>query len=424
MQEARRESIADRLLASACATALCGAFLWAHGYGAFFWNGSYARPQLTPGLLAVMAAVMASLPWMSARRRPQLALLGSLLVGALITGYLLIVPLLFCALALRVSRASWSVWQKLLVLLGVWLAVTVLMWVAPRAPGLYYGGLSLYWACLPPAVIWLVVERARGLLNDVQPCDEWAYFLAMPRFVLPFLQPIGAARFMRSQRELLTPRYSLGALGLGLYAILCFWIIVFTHYSVKSPTDELSLVHHGPRIARNLARIYAFNAGQIFCAVAILRMLGYDLGSGFRYPLLASSFSDIYRRWNYYFFEYATSIFYFPLITWLRARLPLWLAYVIAGYVSILCGVWLVDNVFAQLPMGRFGVQMLEQVTNWQELTGDLLAWSLIIWPQVLLGPFRRLRRHWWWRAAAHALTLAVAVAVLVTLFVYRITVY
>jgi len=365
------------------------------------------------------------MPWLEPKLRPRAALAGSILVGALITGWLILVPLLFAWLTVSVSRRTWPTWHKLVLLLGTWTAAVLLKWLVRNGYGLPWGGLSMYWSCLPAAVICLVVERARGQLDGVTRSDEWTYLLAIPRFFLPFLQPIGARAFVQSRQRRQTPRLALDALGLGLYGVACLLVIMHTHYAIKPPHEALSFAHHAPRVLRNAVRIYAINAAPIFCAVALLRLLGHHLGSGFRFPLLATSFSDLYRRWNYYFYEFVSSIFYLPLVSRLRRWLPLRVAYILAGYPSILLGVWALDNVTFQLAIsGRNAETLVRQVTDWRDLLAHAGIWSLIILPPVAFAAFRRFRKQLWWRVGSVTLTLAAAMGMVTALFYLGVTMY
>lgn len=417
------EKALARVVTSLCALALFAALHEVERRGLLFWTGRF-HPEsklLTFGSMALVAALV---PWFPARLRAKALLAGSLLVGALLLRWLIVVPLLLAWLAPRITRMPWHNWQKLAVLLGVWVAVPVLAWFAPRGYGLRYTELGLYWTCLPAPLICLVVERGRGQLDAAEPLDEWLYLLAFPRFFMPFLQPIGAARFIGSWQKYRAPKLALSGLALGLYGLLGFFAIQYTHYAIKNPSDAFPLPQDAWLIGQNALRIYAFNATIIFCAVAQLRLLGYELGSGFRFPFLSSSVSEFYRRWNYYFFEYSTSIFYLPLSARLRRWMPVWLAYVLAGYPSILLGVWALDNVFAQLPLGLYGKQMFDQLTDWRELAAYFFVWSLIILPQVALTPLRRLRRFAFWRIGGRIMTIGLAVGILGLFFFYGVTLY
>jgi hypothetical protein len=418
-----QQSALSRLLISACAVGTCAVLFGTSHLGALPWNGGYTLTGRTLTILGLIAALAASLPWLDARRRSPVLLVGSVVVGAFITRFLIVVPLLFAWLVIKVSRTSWPTWLKLLLLLGTWAAVAVLKWVAPRSIHLPYGTLAMYWACLPAAVICLVVERARGQLEGTSRTDEWGYLLAVPRFFLPFLQPIRASTFVAS-RAALTPRLALMGLGLGLLAALCLLGIKHLHYSVKSPGERVGLALDGPWVIKNMFLIYCINASRIFVAVALLRHLGYALGSGFRFPLLATSFNDLYRRWNYFYYEYVGSILYLPLVNWLRRAMPLSLAYVLAGYPSIVLGAWALDNVFFQFPIGRSPDALWQQISNWQELLGYLLVWSFIILPQALFGRFVRRLSVGWRRTLGRVFVLGFSLGICVLLYFSRVAVY
>jgi hypothetical protein len=421
--ESAHETFAARLLSSACAIGACGALFAAQQLNALPWNGQFTATMPTLIVLGGIAVVTAVAPWLAVERRSTWVLWGSLAVGAIVTRALIVVPLGFAWLTSRVSRTSWPVWQKLAVLLGTWTLVIAARGVAPHCILFPYRMLFLYWACLPAAVICLVVERARGQLDQLQQKDDLSYLLALPRFFLPFLQPIGAGRLINS-RSAYSPQLALRALGLGLWGVACLLALKYTHYSLRGGGESFDFLRMVQRVVNNGVLIYGVNASGIFCGVALFRLLGYDLGSGFRFPLLASSFSDLYRRWNYYFYEFVSSIFYLPLVTWLRRRLPLPLAYMMAGYPSVLLGVWALDNFTFQLAVDGFGLVVLRQLTDWQDLVAHAGVWSLIILPQVALSRFRQLRRHRWWRVGAHTLTLATCFVLLAALSWLDISLY
>ena len=246
----------------------------------------------------------------------------------------------------------------------------------------------------------------------------------MPRFFLPFGQPIGARHFTDSYKQTIAPRLALSALGLGLYGAFLQWLIKDLEYISKVPQVDLWRIEHVPHLANNAVLIYCLNAAQIFCAVAVFRLLGYGLGSGFRFPLLASSITDGFKRWNYYYYGFVSTIIYLPLVSKLRRWMPLWLAYVLAGYPSIVLGVWAFDNIALQIAFNWNSTALRNELTNWREFSGYLVAWSLIIVPQVLLAPFRRFRKHWWWRVAGHVATITVGIVMLVALFSLGVAIY
>jgi hypothetical protein len=225
-------------------------------------------------------------------------------------------------------------------------------------------------------------------------------------------------------RQPYSSRLALRALGLAAYGVACLIAVQHTHYALRGSGEAFDALRTAKRVLQNGVLIYGVNASGIFCTVALFRLAGYDLGSGFRFPLLATSFSDLYRRWNYYFYEFVSTIFYLPLATALRRRVPLWLAYTLAGYVSVLLGVWAVDNLTFQLGVGGFGPSLWRELSDWQDLLVHGAIWSLILLPQVALARFRKLRQRTFWRVAAHILTLAAGAGVLLVLSWYGVTLY
>jgi hypothetical protein len=412
--------VTTRVLASLCALGVCGALLWVARQDALRFSGAHAQNMALT--LALIAAITAPLPWLGHERRSTLVLSGSILIGAVLMRWLIVVPLLFACFTLWVSRTSWPTWQKLTLLLGIWTAAAVGKWMIPRGHfGLILGVLSMYWSCLPAAIICLVVERGRGQLESATPVQEGTYLLALPRFFLPFLQPIGARRFIESRRQFFTWQLALSALGLCLYSGLLRLAIKDRRYLFPPSQADFWQFDHVPRLLNDALYIYGVNAAQLFAAVALLRLLGYGLGSGFRYPLLSSSFADVFRRWNYYYFEFVTGIFLIPLVSRLQRRMPLWLAYVLAGYPSILLGVWALDNIAFQIAIGRNATPLLNELREWNQLAGYIALWSLIIFPQLVLARLRRFRKHLWWRIGAHALTLAVGFGALIAAYYLRV---
>jgi hypothetical protein len=413
----------SRVISSGSALILFGAFYEVSRRGLLIWGGQFETDwQLVNFGLA--AALCVGLPWVPPQYKRRVLLGASLLVGLSILRWLVVLPVLMAWLASRVSRAAWSNFSKLALLLGIWVLVPVLTWFGPLNIRYRYDELAMYWSTIFAPLICLVVERGRGQLDDLQPLDDWLYLLVFPRFFLPFIQPIGVRRLLDSWRDRPDARVAARGLALGLYGMLGYWVIHNTFYALKSPPAPFSVVNHGPQILTNALRVYAFNATNIFCAVALLRLVGFDVGSGFRYPLLSSSIADGFRRWNYYFFEFATSILYLPLVAWLRRAMPLRLAYVLAGYPSVLIGVWAIYNIFGTWPFGRYGVQMGYAIKDWHALLGYIGVWSLIMLPQALFAPFRRLRGARWWRVVSHVLTFATGAFLATYCFVSGITLY
>jgi hypothetical protein len=409
------ESTLTRLLGSFCALALCAAFYFADRYGIVGMFGGYV-------VLGMLAVTFAALPWLPPERRSLAVLALSLAVAGYVLRGLLLVPLAFTGLALHTVQRPWSKARKLGLLFGTWVAVAVVGWFAGRYFD-HHIGLVVYWGSVPAMIIWIVLDHGRGRLEGVSNHEKWLYFLAFPRFCAPFVHPIGAARLVRSWQPRHSAWRSVRALGLALYAIAAFYVLAHTHFSAKSFTEPLSLMEHGPRIFRNAVHIYVYNCGAIFMAISLFRMAGYDLGSGFNWPGLSSSPSDFFRRWNYYFFEFASTVIFMPITARLRRWMPLRLAYIFAAYASFALGVWVLDIV-GRFPQSYLGIATLKALTNPHDLRIHFFFWTMIIAAQLVIMPARRLNRHWWWRVVGNAYTWAVAIAGLVWLFVTKNRLY
>ncbi len=408
-----REPVWLRLVASGCAVALCVALHFAQRYRIV---GVFGGDQVL-GMLGVMSV---ALPWLQPQLRSRVVLGFSLLIAGWLLRALLVVPLAFTWLSLQAVEWPWTRAKKLCLLLGVWLGVTVVGWFVIPYLG-RYAILAGYWGSLPAAIIWLVLDHERGRLAGFSRLERALYFLAFPRFCTPFIHPIGAARLLRSFSGTFSPWLPVRALLLGLCGIGAFWLIRNTHFAAMSSTDVFSLSEHGPRVFRNGVHIYAYNCSSIFLAVAMFRLGGYNLGSGFNWPGLSSSPSEFFRRWNYYFFDFANNVIFVPLASRLRRWLPLWLAYAIGGYASFALGVWVLDIIsrLPQTPQGTWAA-----FTNVHDLRVHLVFWTLIIGAQLLIMPARRLRRFWWWKAAGHLGTWGLAIGGLVWLFVTQNRLY
>jgi D-alanyl-lipoteichoic acid acyltransferase DltB (MBOAT superfamily) len=66
---------------------------------------------------------------------------------------------------------------------------------------------------------------------------------------------------------------------------------------------------------------YAAHSGTASVQIGLMRMLGHEVPERYRYPLLASSPIEFWRRWNTYVGSWARRYVYVPAATKLRRRL-------------------------------------------------------------------------------------------------------
>lgn len=74
--------------------------------------------------------------------------------------------------------------------------------------------------------------------------------------------------------------------------------------------------------ATRLAGEYAVQSGVASIQIGVMRQLGYVLPERFRFPLLARSPAEFWRRWNTYVGDWARLYVFLPLTRYLRRRSP------------------------------------------------------------------------------------------------------
>jgi hypothetical protein len=150
---------------------------------------------------------------------------------------------------------------------------------------------------------------------------------------------------------------------------------------------------------------YARVAHQIFLAVAVFRLLGFDLSSGYRRPFLSHSFSELFRRFNHYVRDAVVSLFYFPLIGHLRGRMSARAAAIVASYVAIFVGSFVLNDLLVPVAVSIDPVEAAAYHANLVHVASLLLYWTLIILPSAGVAPGRRAppadRRRRWLQIAA-----------------------
>jgi hypothetical protein len=75
-----------------------------------------------------------------------------------------------------------------------------------------------------------------------------------------------------------------------------------------------------------LLSIYAVHSGVASLQIGAMRMIGYDVPERYRYPLLAASPIEWWRRWNTYVGSWFQSYVFFPSAVQLGRRMPRWAA--------------------------------------------------------------------------------------------------
>jgi len=124
--------------------------------------------------------------------------------------------------------------------------------------------------------------------------------------------------------------------------------------------------------------------------VALFRLLGFDLASGFRAPFLAGSFSEFFRRYNHYVRDAVMSLFYFPLQGTLRRSLHRRATLILSSFGSIFIGSYLLNDFLVPVVTAVHTRAALRSATAPAHLAVLGVYWSLIVVPPLLTLPRRR----------------------------------
>jgi alginate O-acetyltransferase complex protein AlgI len=86
-----------------------------------------------------------------------------------------------------------------------------------------------------------------------------------------------------------------------------------------------------------MVQVYADFSGYSSMAVGVARMLGLRIPENFRYPFLATSFPDFWRRWHITLFRFLRDYVYIPLGGSRHGNARMWAA---VGISTLLSGLW------------------------------------------------------------------------------------
>jgi hypothetical protein len=334
--------------ASGSATVLCGflAVLFVldrHDLDRSALRAAGVSGQLAIYGLTVAAAFGSAIAPASWRRA---ILLTAALIGAPIAlGVWSAAWLGYAALVIAIARAPIHVVARVIASLVGWAALPVVrvVWLdgGAQADTIL---LSILWAGQLYSALYLILERERELpdLRSTALADAF-YLLALPRLVTPFFQPISPRQLAGCERPEMAANRIWRAAGLAAYAAgLAVLATTLGELAWRIAWEPLAL---GVRFCQYYARV----AFTIFTAVAVFRLLGFDIPSGFRTPFLSRSFAEFFRRYNYYVRDAVVSLFYYPLLGRLRHGRSPRAATILSAYLAIVIGSFLLHDVL--IPM-------------------------------------------------------------------------
>ncbi|HMG56055.1 MAG TPA: hypothetical protein VK601_21300, partial [Kofleriaceae bacterium] len=244
--------------------------------------------------------------------------------------------------------------------------------------------LSIVWAGQLYSALYLAIERERedpGRRSSV--LADAFYLLAPPRLVVPFFQPISPRQLARSERALPSPALLRRAAGLAGYAAAVA-VLAWQLGDLARQIEPRPLV-----FAVRFCRFYAHATYTIFTAVAVFRLLGFHLPSGFRAPFLSRSFAEFFRRFNYYVRDAVLSIFYYPLLGRLRHGRSPRAATIASAYAAIVLGSFLLHDLLVPMATTIEPLSTVRYYLDPVRVAGMLALWTLIIVPTAGIAPRR-----------------------------------
>jgi hypothetical protein len=348
---------------------------------------SVVRMALVPGWLvfAVVAAAAFACALTPAGWRRAILLAASIAVAPLLLGVWAIALAAFAGAIIAVARAP--------VRLAARVAITVAAWaVLPVARYAWFDGpmqadtivLAFVWAGQLYSALYLVIEREREepALRSTLLADAF-YLLALPRLVTPFFQPISPRKLARCERPRVPARMVWRGAGLAAYSALSA-VAAWTLDDVARQIEPWPVA-----LAVRFCGLYARATYTIFTAVAVFRLLGFYLPSGFRAPFLSRSFAEFFRRYNYYVRGAVLSLFYFPLLGRLRRTMSPRAASIVSAYAAILMGSFLLHDLLVPMAITIEPSSTIGHYVDPIRLAGLLALWTLIVVPTAGLAPRR-----------------------------------
>jgi hypothetical protein len=193
-------------------------------------------------------------------------------------------------------------------------------------------------------------ERARVAgtpsARDATRASVWAriaYFFLLPNVCFLLFPVVDYRTYRRTYYDTeaqVIYQKGVWLISLGL-AYLLFYRLIY-HYLVP-PLDEIQGLWGVVRFMTSSYLVYIRVVGQFHLIVGLLCLFGFNLPPVHRYYLLASGFTDFWRRARIDWKDFMVKVFYFPVLVPLQRKLGAMTALVIAT-VGVFIATWLLHS--------------------------------------------------------------------------------
>lgn len=194
-----------------------------------------------------------------------------------------------------------------------------------RAGWIHLGPLDAIWPVLGAMFMFRLLIYAYDIEHDEDRPTLWqtlAYFFLFPAVWL-FVFPVIDLRTFRStyfnDKPLTIYNKGVQWMFRGIVQLL-LWRLVYYHFYLD-PSRVLNGTDLMQYLVSNVA-LYLRVSGQFHFVIGVLHLFGFHLPETHRRYVLASSFTDYWRRINIYWKDFITRLVYYPLVLRLKTWTP------------------------------------------------------------------------------------------------------
>jgi D-alanyl-lipoteichoic acid acyltransferase DltB (MBOAT superfamily) len=197
----------------------------------------------------------------------------------------------------------------------VLLLVTSIVLVMLRTEWLQSPVPSAIWPILGSMFMFRLIIYLYDLKHSKEKANFWrslSYFFLLPNIVFPFFPVVDFATFRRTYYN--EERYRIYQRGVEWIFRGVFQLIIYRYinYYVVIAAQDVTNVNELVRFAASNFLLYFRVSGQFHLIIGLLHLFGFNLPETNNRYLLASGFTDLWRRINIYWKDFMLKIFYYP----------------------------------------------------------------------------------------------------------------